>query len=135
MDKYLEQLEKRCSEQEQLISLLRDKLSASEAHRTEGSPSPRIANAAGSSPSDLHERKSPQDRNILSFVGSRRSDKVQAVASLSYKQFLVTRMMPEITSEILATDLMSCVEDLTSVICSKMRLILFIPRQNSCGAM
>lgn len=121
---YVIQLEKRLHEQEQLIALLNEKLAAVTAS-SDGSGAgsgPGISASAWSSGSGARHRsqRNSTDRGV-SFVGSRKTDNVQAVAPSKYTQYFVSRVSPDVSAEVLAKDLLSSVGDVTSVRCSKMK--------------
>lgn len=108
--KYVRQLEKRVQEQEQLITLLNEKLAA-----LSSGPNARDAEKEGAKP------MKPESRDSSSFVGSRKSTQVPSVVPTRYNQYFVSRVNPEVTAETLAQDLLSTVTGLTSVKCSKMK--------------
>lgn len=114
--KYVRQLEKRVEEQEQLIALLNEKLDSSKSSRPVGSK-PSAADVVRGH----HVSRGNDDRSGVSFVGSRRSVNVSSVVTKKYTQYFVTRVSPDVTAETLAKDLLSNVEDLTAVKCSKMK--------------
>lgn len=114
IDKYVLQLEKRILEQEQLIALLNEKLAAVTSSSKAG------AEAGTSGTGARHTLRKPDDRGVA-FVGSRKSDNVQVVANTKYTSYFVTRVHPDVTAEVLAKDLLSNVEELSSVRCTKMK--------------
>lgn len=117
MDKYVSQLEKRILEQEQLIALLNEKLAAF----TSSSSGSKVGAEAGMSGSDgRHGSRKPNDYGV-SFVGSRKSDNVQAVVNTKYSAYFVSRVGPDVSAEVLARDLLSSVSEMTSVKCTKMK--------------
>ncbi|KAI5754712.1 hypothetical protein M8J77_010880 [Diaphorina citri] len=117
MNRYVEQLEKRLLEQEkrlvaqeELISLLKEKMAAGDTVA--------VAGTSGAAHHRLSRR--PDDRGV-SFVGSRKSDNIQAVVPTKYTAYFVTRVHPDVSAEALAKDLLSNVEEMTSVKCSRMK--------------
>lgn len=111
---YVSQLEKRVVEQEQLISLLNEKLAAL-SPTTDARPGPSTAGR------EIHVRQKRDDRSSISFVGSRKSDAVQSVVTTKYTQYFVSRVDPDVSAMVLAQDLLSSTDGLASVKCSKMK--------------
>ncbi|KAI5731913.1 hypothetical protein M8J77_018375 [Diaphorina citri] len=114
--KYVSQCEKRLSEQEQLISLLREKLLAYESTST-SSPSGGVAERPNTYAKAASGVRSDDSST---FMGCRKSD-IVAVQTIRSAQFFVTRINPTVTAQVLTQDLMSYVTDLTSVKCSKIK--------------
>lgn len=112
--KYVSQLERRVEEQAQLICLLNEKLagyeSASESHPVVDDDTTRV-----------HDRQKKDERSSVTFIGSRKSEMVRSVVNKKYTQYFVTRVNPDVSAEVLARDLLSSMEGLSSVRCSRMK--------------
>lgn len=134
--KYVSQLEKRLSEQEELIGLLREKISNVESGNLYANavkvkaPSVRsVSNPqAGSSGdgilprSQLNDGASKRHRynDSNALVGSRKTD-IASVPTVKSFQLFVSRIDPSITAQQFAEDLLSGVPELSAVKCSKMK--------------
>lgn len=121
-ERYVAQLEKRLLEQEQLISLLNEKIASLES-ATDGGKSfagalkfgPNVVSSGSSGGAKSNNRDSAP-----SFVGSRKTT-LSSVPTVRYCQFFATRMNPTTTAVELAKDLLKDVENLTSVKCCKLK--------------
>lgn len=113
--KYVSQLEKRISEQEVLISLLREKLSQREV----------ISNPGPSGQGDKHVtysdavRRQPKSQDSTSTITGSRKSEIAAVQpqSVKYAQFFVTRINPVVSAEVLSHDLISFASELLIKCC------------------
>lgn len=110
--KYVSQLEKRVSEQETLIELLKEKVAALESRP-----------AASSSMSESHGPysravRTPAAPEATLITGSRKSN-ISAVQITKYSNFFITRINPSVSAAELSNDLLTYAPDLKSVICSK----------------
>lgn len=112
---YVSQLEKRVVEQEQLIQLLNEKLASRTA--TDVVPGPSYSDVTGTK----HDRQKQDDRSSITFVGSRKSTLVTSVVPSNYIQYFVSLVNPEVSAKVLAEDLQSGADGLTSVKCNKMK--------------
>lgn len=110
---YVHQLEKRVAEQEQLISLLNEKIVWLESNAG--------GNLASSSGAPFNpdvtdvEKLNLCEKQIPHFTGSR----VTNISSVRYIQFFVSRIHPSTTAALLAQNLQTAVPEL-SIKCSKM---------------
>ncbi|KAI5735128.1 hypothetical protein M8J77_014587 [Diaphorina citri] len=130
VERYVAQLEKRLLEQEQLISLLNQKIAGLESADGGGGSYANVlkAGTSGSSGggerssggSGVEQRKSSSNVQGPSFVGSRKTT-ISSVPTIRYSQFFATRLSPSITADELANDLLKDVADLTSVKCCKLK--------------
>lgn len=120
--KYVSQLEKRLSEQEVLISLLREKLFVYESNAPSlsnpGTVDSAGQGARGSGSSYANVVRNGVDSSV--FTGSRKSD-IAAVKTTKLAQFFITRINPIVSAAVLAQDLMAYVRDLKSVKCCKIK--------------
>lgn len=115
---YVLQLEKRVLEQEQLISLLNEKLAAlTRSKEASSGASSSLADVVGGK----HVKRKQGERSSVSFMGSRESAAVPSVVPTKYTQYFASRIDPNVSAEAFARDLMSGAEGLTSVKCSKMK--------------
>uniref|UniRef100_A0A8D8THM5 Uncharacterized protein n=1 Tax=Cacopsylla melanoneura TaxID=428564 RepID=A0A8D8THM5_9HEMI len=113
--KYVSQLEKRISEQEVLISLLREKLSRQEV----------ASNPGPSGQGDKHVtysdavRRQPKSQDSTSTITGSRKSQIAAVQpqSVKYAQFFVTRINPVVSAEVLSRDLISFANELLIKCC------------------
>lgn len=115
--KYVDQLEKRLIEQEQLIALLNEKISSLESGKGTRYADVVQAGTSKSSGGAAHV-KSPSSN--ISFVGSKKTD-ISTVATVRYTPFFVSRLDPSLCAEDLAKDLLKDVEGLSSVKCCKLK--------------
>ncbi|KAI5719449.1 hypothetical protein M8J76_010295 [Diaphorina citri] len=114
--KYIDQLEKRVLEQEQLIALLNEKILS-----LKSTPQVNQPNAADvRSPTSCNVPPRDQNMDQMSFVGTRKSD-VPSVTTTKYNQYFVSRVGPDTSAEVLSKDLIANVPALTSVKCCKMK--------------
>ncbi|KAI5750230.1 hypothetical protein M8J76_013908 [Diaphorina citri] len=114
--KYIDQLEKRVLEQEQLIALLNEKILS-----LKSTPQVNQPNAADvRSPTSCNVPPRDQNMDQMSFVGTRKSD-VPSVTTTKYNQYFVSRVGPDTSAEVLSNDLIANVPALTSVKCCKMK--------------
>lgn len=121
-EKYVAQLEKRVLEQEQLITLLNEKISSMSSSEGSGSGGASFASVAATSrSSNSRAVRRSEERTSISFIGSRKSENVQSVPALKYAQYFVSRVDPATTAEVLTRDLLSNVEGLSTVKCSKIK--------------
>ncbi|KAL1447347.1 hypothetical protein WDU94_008899, partial [Cyamophila willieti] len=132
MERYVAQLEKRVTEQEQLIALLNDKVARYESEgvasqsyagalRRDGSCGGR-ARAAVSGGSAVAVGTGDVVRAADSFqiIGSKKTD-ISSVPSVRYSQIFVTRITPDTSAKKLGEDLRSGAPELSSVKCSKLK--------------
>ncbi|KAI5712264.1 hypothetical protein M8J75_007016 [Diaphorina citri] len=85
--KYIDQLEKRVLEQEQLIALLNEKILS-----LKSTPQVNQPNAADvRSPTSCNVPPRDQNMDQMSFVGTRKSD-VPSVTTTKYNQYFVSRV-------------------------------------------
>uniref|UniRef100_A0A8D8Q4K3 Uncharacterized protein n=1 Tax=Cacopsylla melanoneura TaxID=428564 RepID=A0A8D8Q4K3_9HEMI len=116
--RYVVQLEKRVTEQEQLISLLNEKIASLECGR------PSFAAVVQTKPADAGDsvtrRGSSSNQAGPSFVGSKKTN-ISSVPTVRYSQFFVSRLNPSLCAKDLANDLLKDVPGLVSAKCSKMK--------------
>ncbi|KAI5713179.1 hypothetical protein M8J75_014251 [Diaphorina citri] len=90
--KYIDQLERRVLEQEQLIALLNEKILS-----LKSTPQVNQPNAADvRSPTSCNVPPRDQNMDQMSFVGTRKSD-VPSVTTTKYNQYFVSRVGPDTT--------------------------------------
>lgn len=121
-EKYVAQLEKRVLEQEQLITLLNEKISSMSSSEGSGSGGASFASVAAT-PRSSNSRavRRSEERTSISLIGSRKSENVQSVPALKYAQNFVSRVDPATTAEVLTRHLLSNVDGLSTVKCSKIK--------------
>ncbi|KAI5716875.1 hypothetical protein M8J76_013790 [Diaphorina citri] len=102
-----ERLEKRVLEQEQLISLLNEKLAAlTRSKEASSGASSSLADVVGGK----HVKRKQGERSSVSFMGSRESAAVPSVVPTKYTQYFASRIDPNVSAEAFARDLMSGAE-------------------------
>lgn len=114
IQKYVTQLEKRVSEQETLIELLKEKVSSLEA--SSGTPH---SSSGGTKSSYSKVVRTPAAPEVAPITGSRKSG-IAAVQTTRYSHFFITRIKPSVSAAELTLDLLTYATELKSVICSKM---------------
>lgn len=121
VERYVAQLEKRLMEQEQLITLLNQKIVKLESGVGAGKLFSTVLNTKSSAISDgaATWRHTHRDQGP-SFVGSKKTS-ISSVSNVRYSQFFVTRLDPELSAADLTRDLLKDVGGLSSVKCSKLR--------------
>uniref|UniRef100_A0A8D8Q4L2 Uncharacterized protein n=1 Tax=Cacopsylla melanoneura TaxID=428564 RepID=A0A8D8Q4L2_9HEMI len=117
--RYVVQLEKRVTEQEQLISLLNEKIASLECGRPSYAAVVRTIKPADAGES-VTQRGSPSNQAGPSFVGSKKTN-ISSVPTVRYSQFFVSRLNPSLCAKDLANDLLKDVPGLVSAKCSKMK--------------
>lgn len=112
--KYVSQLEKRVSEQETLIELLKEKVASLESRPADSS------SLSGTNGSYSKAVRTPAAApEVAPITGSRKSN-ISAVQITRYSHFFITRINPSVSAAELSRDLLTYAPDLKSVICCKM---------------
>lgn len=119
IDKYVSQLEKRVTEQEQLIALLNGKIAELTSSASNSRPETGSSHFSVGDQTARHS-SSVKDRGV-SFVGSRKTDAIGTVPFTKYTPYFVTRVGPAVSAKDLAGDLLSNVPGLSSLRCCKIK--------------
>lgn len=125
VSKYVAQLEKRLLEQEQLITLLNEKIVRLESDPCLSSPSsgaPSFSSVVQSGVSGVGRGQTKTSSNDASsaFVGSKRSD-IATVPTKRVSQFFVSRLSPTLSATELTKDLQKDVAELSTIKCCKLK--------------
>lgn len=118
--KYVVQLEKRVMEQEQLISLLNEKIASLERGQARPSFAAVVQTKPGDAGVGVPQKGSSSRQAGPSFVGSKKTT-ISSVPTVRYSQFFVSRLSPSLCAKDLADDLLKDVPGLSSVKCCKMK--------------
>lgn len=125
VSKYVSQLERRLLEQEQLITLLNEKIVRLESapcpsSSYSGAPSFSSAVRSGASGVERGQIRTSSNDAGSSFVGSKRSD-ITTVNTMRVSQFFVSRLNPTLSAMELSKDLQKDVVELSSIKCCKLK--------------
>lgn len=123
--KYVAQLEKRLLEQEQLITLLNEKIVRLESNpclpsSSSGTPSFSSVVQSGVSGVGRGQTRFSSNDAGSAFVGSKKSD-IASVPTKRISQFFVSRLSPTLSAAELTKDLQKDVSELSSIKCCKLK--------------